>query len=253
MGKVKAPPEVAIVVNSVFLTAFLVFTVFAFILPSPWYGILIILAMDAVFIVNIIGCIRYFISKRKMYSPSKQTPIETTEDNEEDNEEDDEEDDEEEVKNKIEYISKSANYQFCNRYLPSIYFRYTDDFKDCFSKNEALSQNLNRLLNMMYKDGLDIEPLTHMETTVRLDIYRDVIGVIIELPNPSVEPECNYVFFGKFGETPVYFESELYSDGTFGLCARNKNNMHINYGSVGGNIETMEDMWNAVLEIRDSR
>ena len=73
MGKVKAPPKVALIVSSAFLLVFTGLTIFLCILPAPWYGILVVACIDVFFLYNIIDCIRILIRKRKASLFSKTT------------------------------------------------------------------------------------------------------------------------------------------------------------------------------------
>ena len=152
-----------------------------------------------------------------------------------------------------EVAKKSSNYYFCNHYLPDIYFNYTNDFEECFTDSHKLAECIGRILAIMREDGFDITPLANMKPFPKLDRIKRVLGIILELPTPNVEPECNFVFFGFFDMEPVYFESELYGDGTFGLCGRDKNRRHINYGNQGGDIKTIDKMWESVVSLKKDR
>ena len=151
---------------------------------------------------------------------------------------------------KARQLRISPNYQFCNNYLPSLFFYKPDVFIECLTDDKKLVQVLTIVFQKMKEDGLNIEPLMKLGFTARLDKENRKVGIIFSIPEPKIEPECNFVCIAFFETEPKYFESELYEEGYFGLCGRDQNNGHINYGSLGGDIRTPDDMWKAVVALK---
>ena len=159
---------------------------------------------------------------------------------------------EEELKKILERKpSGSLNYRFCNFYLPRFFFYQYRHFLDVFDHQEKLSELLSFILGEMHEDGYDVEPYLQLAYLIKIDREHRIIGIVLELPDAKVEPECNFVClcFPLEDKGPRYFESELYSDGSFGLCSRDMRGTHSNHGFIGGDIKTAEDMWNAVVEV----
>ena len=147
-------------------------------------------------------------------------------------------------------LSESVNYKFCNMYLPSLFFYKPEIFIGAITDGKKAYQILTVIFDIMKKDGLDITPLMNTIYRGRVDSTKKVAGIVFELPNPKLELECNFVAIVFFDKEPQYFESELYDDGTFGLCGRSKDGNHINYGKTGGDIRTYDDMWSAIISMK---
>ena len=86
----------------------------------------------------------------------------------------------------------------------------------------------------------------------RLDVKHQIRATIIRIPGAEFEPEANYaafVFYPKWERGQIkekrYFTSEIYSDGTFGLCEI-KDGVHSSHSNVARDIRTVDDMWNAI-------
>lgn len=145
-------------------------------------------------------------------------------------------------------LEKSTNYRFCNFYFPGLLFYKPEIFIVCFKKNELIHNLLNIVIEAMEKDGFNVKEYKQLKCDFRVhDIYK-IAGIIIEIPDPKIEPECNYVCACFVDEKTMYFESELYEEGFYGLCGRDKDGSHFNYGTVGGDIRTADDMWNAITK-----
>lgn len=156
----------------------------------------------------------------------------------------------EEEKKIYKKLAASANYQFCNVYLPNIFFLKSELFAKALTNEEHVLFLLSIIFDFMKKDGINVKPLLNVEYYPRVDKEKKVAGLIIKLPNPSFEPECNYVATAFFDMEPKYFESELYASGKFGLCGRDDKGGHLNYGFIIDTIETVDDMWNAIVSLK---
>ena len=147
-------------------------------------------------------------------------------------------------------LQNSANYQFCNNYLPSLFFYKPGLFTECLVDKKKLVETLTVVFNIMKEDGIDIDSLMKVGFTAKLDREKKVVGIILSVPDPKIEPECNFVCTAFFDMEPKYFESELYEEGYFGLCGREEHGGHINYGHIGGDIRTAEDFWKAIVSLK---
>ena len=78
-------------------------------------------------------------------------------------------------------------------------------------------------------------------------------ATILEIPGPYLEPEPNIlalVYAPKEDyEQLYYYLSEYYENGWFGLCEQKSDGTHLNYGFSGGDIRTVDQMWQACLDL----
>ena len=158
--------------------------------------------------------------------------------------------DDDEIMELQKKLKVSANYHFSNEYLPSLFFFKPFAFADALTDGKKVAQLLTIVFDVMKKDGYDIKPLLKTGFRAKLDKEKKVVGLIFELPKPELETECNFVATVFFDMEPRYFESELYDNGSFGLCGRDKDGGHLNFGSTGGNIKTTDDLWNAIVSMK---
>ena len=94
------------------------------------------------------------------------------------------------------------------------------------------------------------KPLFDIKATLKIDKEKDIIAFIFDIPNPTLETECNFIATVFVEGEPKYFESELYvDDNKFGLCGKNTLFDHVNYGFPLEDIKTVDDMWEAILKI----
>ena len=151
------------------------------------------------------------------------------------------------------HLRKSANYHFCNDYLPALFYTKPLLFMECILGRKNFSDVLTVIFEIMKKDGYDVSSLEALSFIHMVDKEKKASGTIIQLIDPKYETECNYVclFFDYI--TPKYYESELYEEGFFGLCGRDEKGGHINYGHRGGDIKTIDDMWKAAVGLNRAK
>lgn len=145
-------------------------------------------------------------------------------------------------------LEVSTNYHFCNRYLPGLLFYKPVLFLEAINNAELLDKLLDLVVSAMEEDGFDVTGFEHLNHWVKLDKTKGIMGIVIEIPNPQIEPECNFVCLVFSKKEPILYESELYDDGVFGLCARTRNGEHMNYG-VTNDIKTPEQMWESIITL----
>lgn len=107
---------------------------------------------------------------------------------------------------------------------------------------------MNIICRAMEDNAYDTTSLKNLNYWVKLDKESKLVGIIIEVPNPVEEPECNFVCL-CFNKEPIVFESELFADGHFGLCGRTRNKHFITTNSFL-DIRSKEDMWNVILKTK---
>lgn len=157
--------------------------------------------------------------------------------------------DDDEMLERAKRLKVSTNYHFCNSFLPGLFFYKPEMFAICLKHNEMIHKLLDLVLDVMKKEGFDIDEFKNLKCDFRTDKDKLIAGIMIEIPNPTIEPECNYICVCFKDRTPVYFESELYEDETYGLCSRNENGGHSNYGHLLETISSFDDMWKALLKV----
>ena len=155
-----------------------------------------------------------------------------------------------------EHLDKSANMIFYTQVLPSMIQGYHGSyFYYGFGDEVAVRSIMNALAHHLEQKG-DLEGIEHIRNAkihFRLDVTRQLRATILELDGASVEPECNLLaivyYHEEDGSKKVrYLTSELYYDGSYGLCEMT-GGKHLNYGSKYGNIVSVDDMWHAVLNV----
>ena len=147
-------------------------------------------------------------------------------------------------------LSVSPNYHFCNTFFPGVFFNNLPAFLDAVNKPEIIKNLLMFTFSLMNKRGYDYKPLFDIKATLKIDKEKDIIAFIFDIPNPTLETECNYVATVFIEGEPKYFESELYvDDNKFGLCGKNTLFDHVNYGFPLEDIKTVDDMWEAILKV----
>ena len=92
--------------------------------------------------------------------------------------------------------------------------------------------------------GFDTTPYTKLKYSLKGKKDAGVSAIIIELPDARIEPECNYVAMTFKDEKIKYFESEMFSDGSFRLCSRNEDGMHMIHIY---DINDADDLWEKML------
>lgn len=157
--------------------------------------------------------------------------------------------DDDDMLKKAKKLKQSVNYQFCNNYLPGLLFYKPEIFVICFKDNDLIYKLLELVVAAMKEDGFTADKYKTLKCDFRVDRDKRIAGIVIEIPDAEIEPECNYVCVCYNDKDPRFFESELYEEGTYGLCSRNKEGMHLNHGGIGGDIRSADDMWNAVTEV----
>ena len=158
--------------------------------------------------------------------------------------------DEEEMFEIAKKLKSSTNYHFCNEYLPSLFFHLPRVFIGALEEKKKALEIVKKISDIMKNDGYDVELLREVDATARIDRGKKVIAIIFSLPNPKLETECNFVSTAFFESDLKYFESELYNDGSFGLCGRDAKGNHINYGKCE-DIKTFNDMWTAIKSMKE--
>ena len=147
------------------------------------------------------------------------------------------------------HLKGSVNYHFCNRYLPSLFFGKPLLFAKCIFEKVDFNDVLTIILEVMKADGFDVSSLSTVSFTKMVNKEKRIAGIVIELPHPKYETECNFVCLTFVDTSPKYYESEFYDIGFFGLCGRDDKGGHINYGRRFGDIRSCDDMWKAVIQI----
>ena len=150
------------------------------------------------------------------------------------------------------YLRTSANYHFCNTFLPAWFFHSPRLFQALMASESALDKMLNGIFSAMEKNGFDVDEFSQ-NIKYRLmmkDGETKVLGIIFSIPNVKYEPECNFVCVAFTHDNYYYFESELFDDEIqnkqfFGLCGRKEGGMHF-VGDMSHDIRTYEDMWEVV-------
>ena len=144
-------------------------------------------------------------------------------------------------------LKSSTNYHFCNNYLPSLLFSMPEAFLTVFQDESFIKVVFRVLCQAMSEDGFNMDDYRDLKYWIKRDPEHKLAGVILEIPNPEIEPECNYVCVLFTPKGPIYYESELYEEGYFGLCSRDANGCHFNYGRTVDDIREQEQMWLAVI------
>lgn len=155
----------------------------------------------------------------------------------------------EDIFEKMMKLKRSVNYQFCNKYLPSLFFSMPEAFVTVLRDESFIKVVFRVLCQAMEEDGFNMYEYKELKYWIKEDKERQLEGIILEVPYPEIEPECNYVCVLFSNKGPKYFESELYEEGYFGLCSRDYNGNHFNYGKVVDDIQNQEQMWAAIKKI----
>ncbi len=112
-------------------------------------------------------------------------------------------------------ISKSPNYQSVFYGLKLRYFSWKEDFAPV-TKDETIAREFVRQALVMTNAAKQIT-IPQEFFNMGIHLYPDK-GIVLEIPNPRFECECNYVAF-ICGENKKMFTNEYYaSNRTFGLC-----------------------------------
>ena len=146
-------------------------------------------------------------------------------------------------------LKKSINYQFCNVFLPGLFFYKPEMFMLCLKKEEYIPVAIKIALEAMQDVGFDTTGYENLKYTIKINKEPKVFGLILEIPNPEIEPECNFVCLCFTEEGPIFYESELYEGGYFGLCVRTEDGRHMNYGTRVDDIKTPHERWDAIMKI----
>ena len=150
----------------------------------------------------------------------------------------------------------SANAALCQVYLPDLFFYKPDAFKFCITHGEGalVYEFLNMIMFQMHKHGFDETPFMYLKYVIKKDEERHLHAYVFEIPNAKKEIDCNFLAL-CFRENDCFvYLSELYEglfgeEGHFGLCGRDAERNHYNYGSIVEDIRTFDDMWDAIIKV----
>lgn len=146
----------------------------------------------------------------------------------------------------------SANIVFYKQALYSLLKEHVGLFYKSFEDEEAT----RRIIDVIVQSMKSIEHLEGIENLERIAVHfksnpsKKLRATILEIPNPSFEPECNFVAIAFCPEDGFiqlhYYLSELYEEGCFGLCEQKSDGTHLNFGGNYGDIQTVDDLWLAI-------
>ena len=149
----------------------------------------------------------------------------------------------------------SLNYAFSHMVLPQFFFRYPKPFVEYLTgRKEDLNDEFAFILKMLVDRGYEVVDFTK-GIYYKSNIDRDVgaLGLLIQLPEPQSETECNFICLAFTKEDCYYFTSELFEESFFSkrhfeLCGW-KGQQHSVYHTELEDITSIEDMWKAVTYI----
>ena len=112
-------------------------------------------------------------------------------------------------------ISTSPNYQSVFYGLKNLYLRAIEDFEP-IAESEEMARNFVKLALDLTKKGKGIN-IPQEFYDMPIHIYPGK-GIVLEIPNPKLECECNYVAL-LCGEKKMYTNEYYAFSNVFSLCA----------------------------------
>ena len=153
----------------------------------------------------------------------------------------------------------SANAALTQIYLPDMFLNKPDGFKFCISHGTGVLvyEFLDMILFAMHKKGFDDIPFRNMKFVIKKDEERKLHAYIFEVPNSKKENDCNFIALCFREHDNFVYLSELYeplplfnqTEEHYGLCGRDIERNHYNYGDIVKDIRSFDDMWDAIIKV----
>lgn len=156
-----------------------------------------------------------------------------------------------EEKRKAHGDKGSANFFFCQEAIYQMLIKDPLNFYVSFGTEENVRKYCLDypffLLDQRKENLFGVEEVKNLKIHFKLDSLVRLRAIIFELSNAELEGDCNFaavVFGGGIGSSILL--SELYADGSYGLCEVATEQQHNNFGDSYGDIRDIDDMWDAI-------